>query len=291
MSGVRSLLIHNHKKGMRSRELPGSLRTLWRIFICSRMGSRHNPELVVFPSRQCSPGCRKQLWEWYFLKQRSLSKPEMFGRRDWRWKCDLKLPSLRCRWLWTECQRLVQCPYVTWSSCPSQQLKSWKKVILQKPKTALWKCLAVQMFNKYYWVPLISTWQLILRKVRGLFINTLSKNPLAIFSIYQRLDLAHHIYHFIWKLPAGLHHSSPKWPSTTMHMAWGWGWGWQQPELCSHLVLWVSWMSLNRVKVREPLNTKGSMATPLMEEYSFSTKPKTSIMSNPATKESREISG
>lgn len=103
MSGVRSLLIHNHKKGMRSWELPGSLGTLWRSFICNGMGSSHSPEPVVIPSHQNSPGCREQLWEWYFLKQRSLSKPEMFGRRDWRWKCDLKLPSLKCRWLWTEC--------------------------------------------------------------------------------------------------------------------------------------------------------------------------------------------
>lgn len=103
MSGVRSLLIHNHKKGMRSQELPGLLGTLWRSFICNGMRSSHTPELMVIPSHQWSPGCREQLWEWYFLKQRSLSKPEIFGRRDWRWKCDLKLPSLKCRWLWTEC--------------------------------------------------------------------------------------------------------------------------------------------------------------------------------------------
>lgn len=50
-------------------------------------------------------------------------------------------------------------------------------------------------------------------------------------------------------------------------------------------------MSLNRVKVREPLNMNGSIATPLMEAYSFSTKPNASIISNPRTDPAEELMG
>jgi len=52
------------------------------------------------------------------------------GTRDWRWKCDLKLPSLKCMWLWTECLKNGAVSIHDKTPCPSQQLTLLEKVIL-----------------------------------------------------------------------------------------------------------------------------------------------------------------
>ena len=53
--------------------------------------------------------------------------------------------------------------------------------------------------------------------------------------------------------------------------------------LSSHLARRVSWASLKSVKVLARPNAEGSMATPRMDAYSFSTRPKAAMRSKPGT--------
>lgn len=126
----------------------------------------------------------------------------------------------------------------------------------------------------------------ILKSTPGWFLNILRKTgillslPAILFSWIFTISLWHCQRGFVihTQISEQCEHRDPQWAQ-------------RPPQLRSHLVLRVSWMSLNRVKVREPLNMNGSIATPLMEAYSFSTKPNASIISNPGTKKSRKISG
>lgn len=103
MSGVRSFLIYSCKKWVRRWwELPGMFGTLQRSLVRNETGSSHNP-VSGYSLSPIKTKLQKATMRQIFSKAKICLQTRDAGRRDWRWKCDLKLPSPKRTWLWTEC--------------------------------------------------------------------------------------------------------------------------------------------------------------------------------------------
>lgn len=102
MSGVRSFLIYSCKKWVRWWELPGLFGTLQRSLVRNKTGSSHNP-VSGYSLSSIKTKLQKAAMRQIFSKAKICLQTRDAGGRDWRQKCDLKLASPKCTWLWTEC--------------------------------------------------------------------------------------------------------------------------------------------------------------------------------------------
>lgn len=143
MSGVRSFLIYSCKKMSEVMGAAWHVGTLQRSLIRNETGSSHNP-VSGYSLSPIKTKPQRATMRQIFSKAKISLQTRDAGRRDWRWKCDLKLPSSKRTWLWTECLKngaVSRHDMILMSITASNTAG---KSDFVKGKTSLWKCLATQ---------------------------------------------------------------------------------------------------------------------------------------------------